>query len=567
MQNKNIPAKCLYLRSSESGHSGSAEFRPDNRNIMIGYRNNTKETVMEFSGNTYDRTAKRCIPAIAALLCLCINFSASAFSDGSREAAGRATASKAQKYAGAMLDDPAFRNASVSILAVTAAGDTLLDINRERYMLPASTMKLFTTALALRVLGEDYRFKTSVGYSGTITGGRLEGDLYIIGGGDPTMCGTRNETGPVFSEWLGFLKSAGIREITGYVIGDGRCFPEMPEQGSWEMDDTGTYYGAGATGLAFAENTVSFDVSPGQSPGAPLKIKPSYPETPWMRYVYSCTTGPKGSGNSLYLYTTRNSVIAEMHGTLAEDRKQTIEMTANKFPEYTCAYHFAEYLKNNGISCGKGPADLGFVFSPAEKEKGWKPEAQKNLSVLGTTMSKKLSDIVFITNMESNNLYAEAMLKTVAKAYSGEGTYGAAYLAKNSFMKKLGVGTGGLVQVDGSGLSRQNMVTADFICRLLKAMLDAPESSSYINSLPRPGYDGTLKHIMPDAPASDRMRIRMKSGTMSGVRCFSGYIMPAENSDGDAVVFSIMVNNFDAPNKKIQSKINELTEILAGYNR
>ena len=171
-----------------------------------------------------------------------------------------------QAAAKSIADDPAFSEAVLSFCAKTGDGKTLVDIDADNMVMPASNMKLISTGAALHTLGSDYRFKTSIGYDGKIEAGVLKGDLYIIGGGDPTL-GSKDSIAvsleKTFAQWEKFIRDAGIKRIEGKIIGDGRSFEGMPEHPSWLWSDIGTYYGAGATGLMFYENMQSFTASAG----------------------------------------------------------------------------------------------------------------------------------------------------------------------------------------------------------------------------------------------------------------------------------------------------------------
>ncbi len=456
-----------------------------------------------------------------------------------------------------------FDGASVSILALTSGGDTLLCHDSDRQLIPASNMKLVTTALALHSLGGDFRYETSLGYSGEIRDGILYGDLYIIGGGDPTL-GSKKRLAPpletTFLQWKQMLVGAGIRGINGYIIGDGRCFPGMMEQESWQLNDCGTYYGTGVSGLSFYENVIDFRVSPGTTVGSELTISPTYPKMPWMTYSYACRTGKADSGNSLYFYTSNFAPFGEMRGTLAINRNTLTEHAANKFPEYTMAYYFAEYLHAAGIECEEGPADLGYVFAPQDDD----ILPAKELTIIGSTSSAPLVRIVEATNYDSNNFYAETLLKTLGEEYCGKGCYDSAYVAVSGLLKEIGVKTGKEALRDGSGLSRENHVSAGFMCSLLRAMMRSSEYSEFLGSLPWPGSESTLKYTLQSAPEATRKRIRMKSGSMGGVRCFSGYILPdaASGATDETIVFSILINNYSVPTSTLQKKINSIILLL-----
>ena len=458
--------------------------------------------------------------------------------------------------------DPALSEAVMSICARSGDGRTLVDIDGDNMVMPASNMKLISTGAALHALGSDYRFKTGLGHDGKIVDGVLKGNLYIIGGGDPTL-GSKDSIATsldrTFAQWEKIVRDAGIRRIEGMIIGDGRYFEGMPEHPSWLWSDIGTYYGAGATGLMFYENTQSFTASPGQKVGAPVNIAPSYPETPWMEFRYNCATGDKGTGDQLYMYASDLAPVAEIRGTFGIDRARKRVDCSNKFPEYTCASYFADYLKGRGIP-SEGPADFRLCT-----DINGIPAA--NLTMLGSTSSPSLKRIAFETNHASNNLYAETLFRSIGKAKTGSACYDSSYVALNDVLKELEINVSKGVQiVDGSGLSRQNYVSADFICGFLAAMMESPCFEDYVYSLPSPGSHGTLAYNMQNIPAETKARIKVKSGSMNGVRCYSGYIIPTEGCKEDTIIFSIMVNNCTAPTWKIRPLLDKIMTALAESN-
>jgi D-alanyl-D-alanine carboxypeptidase/D-alanyl-D-alanine-endopeptidase (penicillin-binding protein 4) len=453
------------------------------------------------------------------------------------------------------------REAVVGVCARTGDGRTIVDINAGDMLVPASNMKLISTGTALHTLGSRYRYKTAVAYDGNIIDGVLIGDIYIIGGGDPTVGSKDSIASPVehtFALWERMLRDAGISEVDGRIIGtSGDFFSGMAEEPSWMWSDIGTYYGAGVTGLMFYENIQSFNVSAGAEPGAPVNISPSYPATPWMEFRYDCCTGKAGTGDQLYMYTSDLAPVAEVRGTFAVDRKPKRIDCSNKFPELTCAHYFSEWLDSHGITCSHEASDTRL-------RRAMQPDS---LTVIGHTSSPALKRIVFETNHASNNLYAETLLKTLGKELRNEGCYDSSYVAVKNVLKGLGVDMSRGIKIqDGSGLSRQNLVSPDFFCRYLEAMMGQECFEDFVESLPSPGGTGTLASNMKDYPAGTKARIKAKSGSMSGVRCYSGYIIPSEGCKDDTIVFSIMVNNNDEPTWKVRPMLDKIMGMLAELN-
>ena len=467
---------------------------------------------------------------------------------------------QAQTLIESIAADPTLENAVVGICVTAGDGRTLVDINAKTMMLPASNMKLISTGAAIHKLGPDYRFETAIGHDGVIEDGVLKGNLYIIGGGDPTL-GSKDSIAvsleKVFAQWEGIMREAGIRKIDGRIIGDGRSFEGMMEEPTWLWNDIGTYYGSGTSGLMFYENMQSFTAAAGDSVGAPVRISPSYPETPWMEFRYNCTTGENGTGDRLYMYTSDLAPVAEIRGTFGLDRGKKRVDCSNKFPEYTCAYYFKNYLKKKGIDCTEGAGD--FKLDP-----DW--ETHGELRMIGKTFSPTLDRIIFETNHASNNLYAETVLRGLSREMTGSASYDSAYVALEDVFKELEVALKGADIQDGSGLSRQNYVSADFFCRFLEGMMSSPHFEAYAASLPSPGGNGTLSYNMKSYPTSVRERILVKSGSMNGVRCYSGYIIPTDGCKDDCIIFSILVNNCTAPTWKLRPLLDKIMGTLAGLN-
>ena len=471
----------------------------------------------------------------------------------------------------ALAGDDTFSQSVVGICARTADGQTLVDINSGIMMLPASNMKLVSTGAALHALGSDWQFETSIGYDGTIEDGTLRGDLYIIGGGDPTL-GSKDSIAVAlehtYAQWEAMIRVAGISRIDGRIIGDGRAFEGMAEEPTWLLEDAGTYYGTGTTGLMFYENMQSFSVSAGAHVGDAVNIKPYYPEAPWMEFRYNCSTGEEGTGDLLYMYATDLAPVAEIRGTFGVDRAAKRVDCANKFPEYTCAYYFYNYLKKKGLTCTGGPSDARSGVAPAS-----------SLTLLGSSFSPTLDRIAYETNHASNNLFAETLLRTLGKELRQSACYDSSYVALDAVLKELSVDISRGVKVqDGSGLSRQNYVSADFLCRFLDAMMDSPSCGSFLASLPSPGGNGTLQYNMKGQPLALRERIKVKSGSMNGVRCYTGYILPAgytlPSADGSlpeeirskTIVFSILTNNCTSPTWKVRPLLDKIMVTLASAN-
>ena len=466
-----------------------------------------------------------------------------------------------QKVDQAVAAEP-LKGAVVGVMVQDMAGHVVAQREAGRRMVPASNMKLITTGTALHALGPDFRFETGIGYTGEVDAdGTLHGDVYIVGGGDPTV-GVADTVAvkpdALFWRWKSLLKDAGISRIDGRIIGDGRAYEGHLENQSWSYDDTGTYYGAGCNALSFYENAIDYAVSAGVE-GEPVKVVQRYPETPWMHFGNLTSTGPKGTGNSLYLYTTDLAPYAEMRGTFAVDRKQKLEHFANKYGALTCAYYFWQNLRSTGWAISGGYADIdrgGYVrgrdFVPMDKAGTPK--------IAGKSESPVLSRIVRQTNVLSDNFYAEAMFRQMGERASGVAVYDSCRAAVTEVLESLVPGSlDGLRIEDGSGLSRLNTVSPAFMVDFLRSMTRSRGFNAFLASLPKPG-EGTVATLLPKLPAEKKARVRVKSGSMDGVLCYSGYIL--DENGRPTFIFSLMVNGATAKTAVLRDTLGALIETM-----
>lgn len=370
------------------------------------------------------------------------------------------------------------------MLAVRMDGDTLVDVNSHRRMLPASNMKLITTGSALTVFGSEYRFKTSIGHSGVIRDGVLEGDLYIIGGADPTIgadFGCMKDQYP-FMEWRDIVQKAGIRKISGKIVGDARFFDGDPVNGNWNVDDIIDGDGIGSEGLNYYRDTLM-----------------------------------------------------------------------NHSGAYLCAEAFNTFLLGAGLNVPKDSISDEAVCD--------------TLKVLGSAYSPKLRLIMRDCNYESDNFYAETFMRMLGKQVTGSACYDSCYVAMDRVLSDLGLGKKlKTIQImDGSGLARKNYQTPDFLVSFLTAMAKSPCYETYRNTLPQPGK-GTLSSRLPQAPSGDRARVYMKSGSMNGVRSYSGYIVPKDGVKSHTIVFSFLSNNAIVSQRELSLLCDKIIGSLATEN-
>ena len=375
-----------------------------------------------------------------------------------------------QKYVEQLKTTDELKEAVWGVRAVRVGGGGVAEYNSRTRMMPASNVKVFTTGLALNELGADYRFRTRLAYSGSIEDGVLKGDLYIVGGGDPTI---------------------GARDSVAFALQ--KTFSDWEKL---QLEDAATGDGTVMTGLGFGSGLQAFTVAPGTKAGDPVKVTPSFPDTPWMNWTHTAVTGPSGSGDQLYYECTDLAPVASMTGSLALGTAAKRITCTNPFGALTCAFYFYRYLENKGITASEGPADIDpsghlrdFAGDGTELRAA---VAQDALTFIGESKSPTLKDIIKQANGESDNYYAEALLRILAKERTGSASFESCQTARQDAFAKLGVSGADRVQFyDGSGLPRKNYITPDFTVRFLTAMTKVPGYKDYLSSLPQAG-SGTL---------------------------------------------------------------------------
>ena len=464
-----------------------------------------------------------------------------------------------------MKTDSLLINAVVGIYAVDPAGREIAAWNPDMPLLTASTMKTITTGLGYEVLGPDYRFSTRVAYDGAVVNGVLHGNLYIVGGADPTL-GSRDTIAfpvdSIFGIWAQAVKDAGIRRIDGSIVGDDRIFADENIPSSWSYGNIGYDYGSGTSGLSFCENLTFFDIEAGEEVGDPVRITPVGPYVPYMTYINEAVTGPKGDGDNTEYYASCLMPVGKFVGTYGVDAKPRTLAQSNKFGPATCASEFAAFLKERGVGC-KGVTDVRTMAAD------FPVPSLNNLTCLAETFSPELRRIVKVTNTISNNFFAETIFKMVGKTLieretgreCDEVTYSQATKAVKRYLKDRGVSTYGYTQDDGSGLSRQNYVSPRFFTNFYSMMAGSRDFREYLSSFPGPGRPGTLQNVLRKADPELKKTIYAKSGSLSSVRCYAGYV----DSKRGLIRFAILVNNYDCPTSKVQPKIEGFLEELAKY--
>lgn len=460
-----------------------------------------------------------------------------------------------QRELGRVLEDPALRFARLGfrLQEITAAGP-LLAHNDAMGFMPASNMKLISSAVALSVLGPGFRYETKLVGHGTQRGDVWVGDLVLVGSGDPTF-GTRafeqqGCTAP-FVRMAEALAKAGIATVQGRVLGDDSVHPDEIMGRGWDWSYHADWYAAQLSGLCFNENCVDFLFTPanaGQPPLVRLEPPTSYVE------VVNRVRCVRDKDTEVVFRRALGTNRITLGGTFPAAGEPKRDWGSVHNPTAFAATVLRETLLRNGIRVLGRAADADDV--PNWKEAG-------AARVLYVHRSSPISEILVSLQKRSQNLYAEQVVRTAARKEGGEGSMAGARKVALRVLRSLGVPTRGLVMADGSGLTRLNLVQPRQLTALLAAMWRHEHREFYLASLPVAGVDGTLRRRFP-AGAAARGRVRAKTGYISRVVALSGYV---PRRGADPLVFSILVNDFQAETAKIKALVDRLvnrTAALAG---
>ena len=385
-------------------------------------------------------------------------------------------------------------------------------------------------------MGPEFKYKTSLYTNGKIDGSTLLGDLIIRGRGDPTIAERFNNGNmyKVFENWADSLNEMGVDEIKGNIIGDDNLFEDRGLGNGWEWDYESYWYAAPSGALAFNDNCVDMTVAPTEI-GKSARITLS-PNTKYIILINNVRTVRNDSLTSIDFYRERGTNVITVNGTIKLNSEPDIEYVTVNNPTQYFVVVLKDVFERKGIKISGYPIDIDDL-----------PDGSMDyskLKLLLSTYSVPLKDIIKVINKNSQNFYAEQLLKTIGLEKGNFGSVDNGLKFERSLIQEMGINPDNTSIVDGSGLSRSNLVTAKQIVSLLNYMYKSPNFVPFFNSLPIAGVDGTLANRMKNTKAANK--VRAKTGFIGSVRSLSGYAYTADN---EPVAFSIIVNNFSVPTK------------------
>ncbi|MGD2151893.1 MAG: D-alanyl-D-alanine carboxypeptidase/D-alanyl-D-alanine-endopeptidase [Gemmatimonadales bacterium] len=462
--------------------------------------------------------------------------------------------------------DPAFRNAHWGVMVQSLeTGEVLFRHDAEKLYMPASNNKLVTAAVALARLGTDYRFRTRIATDGAVgADGTLDGDLVVVGGGDPALSERFYDDDPTapFRDWADSLKALGVTRIAGDLIGDDDLYDDVHLGPGWAWDYLADYYAAEIGALLYNEGVVTYKIMPGDSAGAPARVL-VLPPTQYLSVEYDIVTVADSSiqfpergplpGTSIRSERRPFSNRARIRGTIWAGRDTVTRYIAAHDPTLFFVTVLKETLEDEGIEIAGRPVDIDSLPPDSLGD---------SLATLFVHTSPPLGEIVIPFLKRSQNQIGEMLLRHVGAADSDLGSVAAGRRAVRATLGSWGITESSYIYVDGSGLSRYNYLSPEAIVRLLRVMYRRPEFDAFYEALPIAGVDGTIESRMKGTRAEDSARA--KTGYIANSRALSGYVTTL---DGEMLAFSMIANNFDESIAAANYLQDLAVERLANFSR
>lgn len=461
-------------------------------------------------------------------------------------------------------------------IASADSGKVLYSQNSDKLFTPASNTKLFTTAAALALIGRDYKFRTTVETSGSLDKyGRLMGDVVLVGRGDPTLSGrelpynlhTQRDADPVrvFEQLADELAQKGVKYVDGDVVADDSYFAFERYGEGWSQDDLVWADGAPVSALTINDNVIFVNILPGAHPGDKAFVS----ITPFADYYTidnRMMTTPAGTGRRIYINREPGSQQLTLWGTIPVDDSGANEGLAIDDPAEFAATLFRHLLEVKGIAVyGRQRtrhtelASLSTFTSTVVASGGGGSDhsltSPAGPLILAEHESAPLSQDVEVINKVSQNLHAEILLRLLGREKGTAGTVQSGLEVLHGFLNNAGISNDEYDFHDGSGLSRENLVTPHAIIQLLRYAAAQPWGNEFRESLPIAGVDGSLAERFKDLDPT--AKVYAKTGSLGAVKSLSGY---AVTSKGEPLVFSIVSNNLSASAKRVTDAIDNIVE-------
>ncbi len=456
------------------------------------------------------------------------------------------------------ISDNDFKNAGIGFYVTDIkSGEILSQLNPYLSLSPASTQKLITTAVALELLGHDYRFETKLEFVGEIDEQTqiLNGDIIIRGGGDPTLGSRYFDDNPelFLNRWAESLAKKNIRYINGKIIGDARIYDYEIVPPTWSWEDMGNYFGAGACGLSIYDNLYTIYYNTGKLPGEKTEITKIEPEIEGLS-VDNHVISDRVYSDKSYIFGAPYTYHRYITGELPLNKTDYKIKGSMPDPAYFTACEFKRILKEHNISSEQATT---FRLQPELS----KIDSEEHF-LIDVIQSPVLEKIIQQTNFKSINLFAEHLYK---HSQLIDCRFDLLKKDKNfieNFWRNKGIDTEGMFIYDGSGLSNYNAVTAKQMVDILVFMKNKSRYfNSFYASIPVAGKEGTVKSLCKGTSAENNMHV--KSGSIKNVRAYAGYV---KTVSGRELAFSLIINNYNGSSSETKSKMEKLLSAIADFN-
>ena len=450
---------------------------------------------------------------------------------------------------------PAFQSAVWGVLVRSlATGETLYSLNPGTFLMPASNMKVVTMAAAAERLGWAFTFTTTVVATGPVEAGVLKGDLVVIGGGDPSLGGRPTEGSSIVDRWADQVRAKGITRIEGRIVGCDNVFDDEGLGQGWAWDYLAYDYATPVSGLDFNENVVRLSFTPGSAAGDPVAVT-ARPDGGGLTIEAAVTTAAADGTADVHVVRHPGSRTLGVTGSVPAGKTDVTQPVSVENPTEFMVSAFRHALLGRGIEVAGGAIDADALPAP--------PDVTGAETLVSHT-SPPLSEIGKVLLKASQNLYADTLLKAIGRpAEGGPATTRDGRRVLREVLQGWGVAPEQYLQADGSGLSRYNYLTADVLVTVLTRMFaDDRHFEPFITALPVAGVDGTIASRMKNTKAQGNARA--KTGSIANARALSGYVTSA---DGEPLVFSMIVNNFNAPATQANAIIDRAVVRLAEFRR
>jgi serine-type D-Ala-D-Ala carboxypeptidase/endopeptidase (penicillin-binding protein 4) len=474
------------------------------------------------------------------------------------------TLAELQQKISTLLAQPRFAGAIWGIKIISLDTDqTLFECHPDRLMSPASNCKLFTAALALNKFGGDYRIATPIYATAKPNHfGTIHGNLIIVGHGDPTWNWRR--FGPsfwdIFNPFVSALKNAGVRRVTGDLIADATYFHGEPTGGSLMIDDFQDGECPYISALTINDGLAQARVTPGADVGAPCRITMLQPDANLIFSNRTVTVASNGVPHIEY-YMPFGEKVIYVFGQLPLGDKEGERLD---IPDLEPAKWFGVALKD-------ALARNGITISGQVRGVAWPQKANWNPATavkIGEVLSPPLSEVIRLYMKPSQNLENDTVLANVGEAtrandtpsWQTSGELGLAAL--HHFLDANDLPSDAVHFNEGSGLSDDNMTTANAFVSLLEFMWRSPCAKDFVAALPIAGVDGTLRYRMRGTAAAGN--VRAKTGSLWWSRTLTGYVTSAA---GEHLAFSLLLNRYEPPpDRGSREDLDEIAEMLANFS-